>query len=71
MDKAVFEFIIYMIHACSDKWGLSPSNVYKRLQKSDCIERFLIPHYEVLHTQSTKYIVEDIEKYLEVRENAA
>ena len=66
MSKEVMEFIVYMIHACSKKWGKSPSVVYQILRDKNCINGYLIPHYEVLHTQSTQYVVEDIEKYIGV-----
>ena len=71
MNKDVLEFIIYMIHACSHKWGQSPSTVYKRLQSSGCIDNYLIPHYEILHTQGTAYIVSDIEEYLRLHGDVA
>ena len=66
MSKEVMEFIVYMIHACSKKWGKSPSVVYQILRDKKCIDGYLIPHYEVLHTQSTLCVVEDIEKYIGV-----
>ena len=71
MNKETFEFVVYMIHACAHKWGQSPSVVYMRMQQSGCIVNYLIPHYDVLHTQGTPYIVTDIEKYLESSEGAA
>jgi hypothetical protein len=64
MNKDVMEFIVYMIHACSKKWLKSPSIVYQMLSNKNCINGYLIPHYEVLHTQSTQYVVEDIEKFI-------
>ena len=67
MNKDVFEFVIYMIHACSRKWGQSPSAVYKKLQGVGCIDRYLVPHYDVLHTQGSSFVVEDIEGYLASR----
>lgn len=67
MNKDSFSFVIYMIHACADKWGYSPAEVYKKMKSADCIMKFLIPNYEVLHTQSTQYIIEDIREYLGVR----
>ena len=70
MTKEVFEFVIYMIHACARKWGQSPSVVYKRLQNADCIENYLVPHYDVLHTQGTEFVVADIEEYLKMRGDA-
>ena len=71
MTKEVFEFVIYMIHACARKWGQSPSVVYKRMQNTGCIENYLVPHYEVLHTQGTSFVVEDIEEYLKMRGDVA
>ena len=67
MDKETFSFVIYMIHACANKWGKLPSEVYYLLSKADCIDKFLVLHFDVLHTQSTCYIVDDIKEYLEVR----
>lgn len=67
MTKDSVSFVIYMIHACANKWGLNPSAVYKQMQRADCITNFLVPNYEILHTQSTPYIVENIREYLNVR----
>ena len=64
MTKEELEFAIYMIHACSHRWGQAPSDVYKIMEESDCISGFLVPHYEILHTQGTGYIVSDIESFL-------
>ena len=67
MNKDSFSFVIYMLHACADKWGQYPSAVYKKLQSSGCIDKYLVPNYEILHTQSTQFVVEDIEEYLKLR----
>jgi hypothetical protein len=37
------------------------------LQKTGCIDNYLVPHYDILHTQGTDYIVDDIEEYLGIR----
>ena len=66
-DKNVFEFVIYVIHACADKWNKLPSEVYKLLDSKDCINKFLVSNYDILHTQSTANVVEDLKEYLKVR----
>jgi len=66
-DKNEFEFVIYVIHACADKWNKLPSEVYKLLDSKDCINNFLVSNYDILHTQSTANIVEDLKEYLKVR----
>ena len=67
MDKDSFSYVIYMIHACADNWGHNPSEVYKKMKSANCIMGFLVPNYEILHTQSTQYVMEDIKEYLSVR----
>lgn len=67
MNKESFSFVVYMIHACANRWSKVPSDVYKLLKKSGCIDNYLVPHYDILHTQGTDYIVEDIKEYLEIR----
>ena len=67
MDRESFSFVIYMIHACANRWRKVPSDVYKMLQKTGCIDTYLVPHYDILHTQGTDYIVDDIEEYLGIR----
>lgn len=67
MDRNSFSFVVYMIHACANAWNKKPSEIYKILQSKGCIGGFLVPNYEVLHTQSTEYVIEDIREYLKVR----
>ena len=38
------------------------------IKKSGCLDEYLIPFYDVLHTQSTDYVVHDIGEYLKGRE---
>ena len=70
MIQESFEFVVYMIHACANKWNRLPSFVYRKLKESECIQKFLVPNYEILHTQSTDFVVRDIEEYLNVRKVA-
>ncbi len=51
MSRNEFEFVIYMIHACANKWNRTPADVYRQLRANKCITDYLIPFYDVLHTQ--------------------
>jgi hypothetical protein len=70
MIQDSFEFVVYMIHACANKWNQLPFAVYKKLRDSGCIQKFLVPNYEIMHTQGTDFVVSDIEEYLKVRKVA-
>ncbi len=47
MNKESFSFIVYMIHACANKWNMMPSEVYQKLQSAGCIDGYLVPHYDI------------------------
>ena len=67
MNKDSLAFVIYMIHRCANQWNLTPAKVYQMLEETGCIQTYLVPHYEVLHTQSSGYVLEDIQQYLQRR----
>ena len=41
--------------------------IIDKLEEAGCIKGYLIPHYDILHTQGSGYLVDDIQKYLAVR----
>ena len=67
MDRESFSFVVYIIHACANRWNKRPSDVYRRLQDVGCIDGYLVPHYEILHTQGTEFVVRDVEEYMQAR----
>ena len=67
MDRDSMAFVVYMIHRCADQWDISPAAVYRKLKSSGCIDTYLVQQYGVLHTQSSAYVLEDIEQYLKNR----
>lgn len=67
MNQDSMEFVVYMIHACANKWNLSPKQVYSKLQETGCIDEYLVPNYDILHTQGSAYLVDDIREYLRIR----
>ena len=67
MSRESFSFVIYMLHACADRWGKSPAEVYRLLSSVNCIMGYLVPNYDVLHTQSSGFVAEDVKAYLKYR----
>ena len=67
MNKDSMAFVVYMIHRCANKWHLSPATVYQKLEQCGCISDYLVPCYDVLHTQSSAYVLDDIQEYLQRR----
>ena len=67
MSKDTTEFIVYIIHEIANRLQIYPSAVYRALEKADCIQKYLIPCYDVLHTMSTQCIADNVLEYLRVR----
>lgn len=55
------EFAIFCIENIAAKLGVNAENVYTALtEKSSILNDYIIPEYEMLHTQGKTYIVDDI-----------
>ena len=55
------EFVIFCIENVALKLNVDAQKVYVALtEQTDILKEYIIPEYEVLHTQSKEYIVEDI-----------
>lgn len=55
------EFAIFCIENVAARLGVDAERVYQAFtQKSDILNGYIVPEYEILHTQSLEYIVEDL-----------
>lgn len=55
------EFAVFCIENVAESLGVSPQEVYKMFKdRSDILYGYIVPEYEILHTQSKEYIVNDI-----------
>ena len=55
------EFAILYIENIAIKLHVSAQKIYLALtEQTDILKEYIIPEYEVLHTQSKEYIVDDI-----------
>lgn len=62
------EFAIFCIENIAAKLGVSAEKLYDALtEKSDILNDYIIPEYEILHTQGKEYIVDDIIEVMKER----
>ena len=62
------EFAIFCIENIAAKLGVSAEKVYDALtEKSDILNDYIIPEYEILYTQGKEYIVDDIIEVMKER----
>lgn len=64
-NEKELSFAIFCIENVAIKLGVSAERVYHALTgESDILNSYIIPCFEVLHSQSKEYIVEDIISYM-------
>lgn len=67
-NSGELEFAVFCVENVAEKLGVSAEEVYKAFtDKSDILNGYIVPEYEVLHTQSKEYIVNDIIELMQER----
>ena len=62
------EFAVFCIENVAARLGVDAKRVYQAFtKKSDILNSYIIPEYEILHTQSKEYIIDDIISLIEER----
>lgn len=65
MSKPVLDFAIFCIEGVAEKLQLPGNVVYDLLtRKSRILPDYIVSSYDVLHTQSKQYIVDDIISFM-------
>ena len=65
MSKPVLDFAIFCIESIAEKLQLPGNVVYDLLtRKSHILNDYIVSSYDVLHTQSKQYIVDDIISFM-------
>ena len=60
-DISVLEYVLFCIEGLAKKLGKDGREVYQILtEDSDILNSYIVPSYDVLHTQGKDYIMEDI-----------
>ena len=64
MDKKTLEFVTYCIGKLSMHLKMPQQEIYKRLKSSGILYGYIVPSYDVLHTFSSRYLMEDLTEYM-------
>ena len=55
------EFAVFCIENVAAKLDVDAKRVYQAFtEKNDILHGYIVPEYEVLHTQSREYIIDDL-----------
>lgn len=60
-NSTELEFVVFCIENVADKLGVNAKRVYQAFAgESNILHGYIVPEYDILHTQSREYIVNDL-----------
>lgn len=67
-NSSELEFAVFCIENVAAKLNVNAERVYQAFtEKSDILNSYIVPEYEILHTQSREYIVNDLLEVIKER----
>lgn len=60
MDFKTLNFVIFCVGSVADALKMNAKDVYQRMSQGNIISGYIVPCYDVLHTFSREYIIEDL-----------
>ncbi len=64
MNSQTLNFTIFCVGSVADHLKMNARDVYHKLQSAGIISDYIVPCYDVLHSFSKEYIVEDLVAYM-------
>lgn len=64
MDSKILNFVIFCVGNVADHLRMNAREVYHRMTEAGIITDYIVPCYDVLHTFSREYIVEDLVEFM-------
>nr|WP_295394217.1 DUF3791 domain-containing protein [uncultured Prevotella sp.] len=67
MQEFQLDFVTYCVGNLAERLNMSASKVFKMLRSTNILNGYMIPCYDVLHTFSKEYIMDDLINLLKKR----
>ncbi|KAA8819857.1 hypothetical protein CSQ85_03980 [Bifidobacterium rousetti] len=67
LERQQVDFSVFLIHQLARKWRKSSPEVYAILDRTDALNRYIFPAYDVLHTLGSDYLTDDLTEYVRAK----
>ncbi len=64
MNPQTLRFTIFCIQSIADHLQMNAKDIYQKMKNSGIISNYIIPCYDILHSFSKEYIIEDLIEYM-------
>lgn len=56
----VLDFIVFLINRLARAWGKTTPDTYEILERSGVLGEYILPNWEVLHSEGTEALLQDV-----------
>lgn len=60
LEEIKLAFADSCVEGTARRLGVPYIEVYNRMRKIDLINKYILPHYDMLHTESKEYLIDDV-----------
>ena len=60
LEEIKLAFAASCVEGAARKLGVPYIEIYNRMKKVDLINKYILPHYDMLHTESREYLIDDV-----------
>lgn len=62
--SVMLDFIVFLLNRLSRLWGKTTPDAYDALKKSGALDDYVLPNWEVLHSEGTEALLADVTGYV-------
>ena len=60
LDEIKLAFVASCVEGVARRLGIPYIDVYERMKRVDMIDKYIMSNYDVLHTESIEYLIDDV-----------
>lgn len=60
LEEVKLAFAASCVEGAARRLGVPYIEIYNRMRKVDLINKYILPHYEMLHSESKEYLIDDV-----------
>ena len=60
LEEIKLAFAASCVEGAARKLGVPYIEVYERMKRVELIDKYILKHYDTLHTESREYLIEDV-----------
>lgn len=65
--SVALDFVVFLLNRLARLWGKTTPDTYEILKRSGALGDYILPNWEVLHSEGTEALLDDVTGYVRSR----